>query len=71
MSDRAGDLATLKDDINQGVSSVETALSGIESISDLVEQMKGLALAAKSDTNLVNRSKSAIQFNDLRAPPAC
>lgn len=67
LSDRAGDLATLKDDINQGVSSVETALSGIESISDLVEQMKGLALAAKSDTNLVNRSKSAIQFNDLRA----
>ena len=66
LSDRARDLTTLKDDVDQGVSTVETAISGIESISDLVDQMKGLALAAKSDANVVNRSKSAVQFNDLR-----
>lgn len=67
LSDRAGDLATLKDDINQGVSTVETAVHSIETMADLIDQMKGLALAAKSDNNMVNRSKAAVQFNDLRA----
>ncbi len=66
LSDRAGDLSVLKDSIDQGISSVETAVNGIEAISDVVEQMKGIALAAKSDANVQNRSKSAIQFNDLR-----
>ena len=66
LSDRAGDLSVLKNDIDQGVSSVETAVNGIEAISDIVEQMKGLALSAKSDADVENRSKAAIQFNDLR-----
>jgi len=66
LSDRAGDLSVLKDSIDQGVSSVETAITGIEAISDIVEQMKGLALGAKSDASVQNRSKSAVQFNDLR-----
>jgi flagellin-like hook-associated protein FlgL len=67
LTDRASDLSTLKDDIDQGVSTVETAVSAIEAISDLVDQAKGLALAAKSDANVINRSKSAVQFNDLRS----
>ena len=67
LTDRAGDLAVLKGDIDQGVSSIESASSGIESISDVVEQMKGVALSAKSDADTVNRSKSAVQFNDLRS----
>ncbi len=66
LSDRAGDLSVLKDDIDQGVSAVETAVAGIEAISDIVEQMKGIALSAKSDADTTNRSKAAIQFNDLR-----
>ena len=66
LTDRAGDLATLKDSIDQGVSALETAVSGIEAIRDIVEQMKGLALGAKSDANAANRSKAAVQFNDLR-----
>lgn len=66
LSDRASDLSTLKDDIDQGVSTVETAVNSIETAAELVDQMKGLALAAKSDANLINRSKSAVQFNDLR-----
>ena len=66
LSDRAGDLSVLKDSIDKGVSSVETAITGIEAISDIVEQMKGLALGAKSDASVTNRSKSAVQFNDLR-----
>ena len=67
LSDRARDLAVLKDAVDQSISSVETAAQGIEAISDIVQQMKGLALAAKSDANTENRSKAALQFNDLRA----
>jgi flagellin-like hook-associated protein FlgL len=66
LTDRAGDLAVLKDTIDQGISTVETAVSGIEAISDLVEQMKGIALGAQSDASTENRSKAALQFNDLR-----
>jgi len=66
LSDRASDLAVLKDTIDQGISTVETAVSGIEAISDLVEQMKGIALGAQSDASIENRSKAALQFNDLR-----
>lgn len=66
LNDRATDLKNLKDDIDIGVSTLETAVSGIESIQALVSQMKGLALAAKSDADTTNRSKSAVQFNDLR-----
>ncbi len=66
LTDRAGDLAVLKDSVDQGISSVETAVQGVEAITDIVEQMKGLALSAKSDANVENRSKAALQFNDLR-----
>lgn len=66
LTHRATDLLVLKDDIDQAVSTVETAVTAIESIEDLVEQMKGLALAAKSDSSVTNRSKAAIQFNDLK-----
>jgi len=65
LNDRAGDLSNLKDSIDQGVSSVETAMSGLESIADLVAQMKGIALASKSTANAEDRSRSADQFNDL------
>lgn len=67
LADRAGDLAILKDDIAQGISTVETAVQSIESIIDLVNQMKGIALSARSDNDADTRSKSAVQFNDLRA----
>jgi len=66
LSSRAGDLAVLKGTIDQGISTVETAINGIEAVSDLVQQMKGIALGAQSDASTENRSKAAIQFNDLR-----
>ncbi len=66
LSNRAGDLSVLKNTIDQGISTVETAVNGIGAISDLVQQMKGIALGAQSDASNENRSKAAIQFNDLR-----
>jgi flagellin len=67
LTNRASDLQVLKDDIDQAVSITEVAVTGLESIEDLVEQMKGLALDAQSDSSSTNRSKAAVQFNDLRS----
>ena len=47
LSNRAADLLTLKDDIDQAVTAANTAVTGLESINDIVEQMKGLAQSAK------------------------
>ncbi len=67
LPDRVGDLAILKDHIEQGIGTVETAVRGIESITGLVNRMKGIALSAKSDDDAANRSKAAVRFNGLRA----
>ena len=66
LSDRASDLTLLKSSIDLSINTVEVAAIGIESITGVVEQMKGIALAAKSDSSTANRSKAAVQFNDLR-----
>lgn len=66
LSDRASDLTLLKTTIDLSINTMETANNGVESIVGIVEQMKGLALASKSDADLTNRSKAAVQFNDLR-----
>ena len=67
LSSRAADLLALKSDIEEAVSATDTAIQGISSIKEIVEQMKGLALSAQSDASTENRSKSAVQFNDLRS----
>ena len=67
LSDRIGDLAVLKDHMEQAIGTVEAAVQSIESIIDLVNRMKGIALSAKSGNDAASRSKSAVQFNDLRA----
>jgi len=66
LTSRAGDLSVLKDSIDQGISSVQTAVEGIEAVTEIVDQMKGIALGAQSESNSINRSKAALQFNDLR-----
>ena len=67
LTNRTTDLLVLKDDIDQAISAAETAVTGVASIQDIVEQMKGLALDARSDSSTTNRSKAAVQFNDLRS----
>ena len=66
LSDRASDLTLLKSAIDLSINTVEVAATGIESITGVIEQMKGLALAAKSDSSTANRLAAATQFNDLR-----
>ena len=66
LSNRAGDLASLKDSIDQGISTLKNAVLGAESVSELVEQAKGLALQAKQTTDTSERQNLANQFNVLR-----
>ena len=62
---RASDLTSLKTNIDLGISAVQAAINGIDSISALVDQAKGLASNAKSSGNTNERSTLAVQFNGL------
>lgn len=64
LSDRAGDLTTRKDNIDQGISTVKAAINGLESVEKVLVQMKGVALSAKSATD-TERADLASQFNTL------
>jgi flagellin-like hook-associated protein FlgL len=50
LSDRASDLSGKKDGIDQGISSLSTALKAMEAVEDVLKQMKGVLLSAKSST---------------------
>lgn len=65
LSSRAGDLLGLKDGIGQSASALGGALVGVDAISDLAGQLKGIALAAKGGT-AAERAAAATQFDALR-----
>ena len=65
LSNRANDLNVLKSDIDQAVSSITAAINGINGITELVEQAKGLANSAKGTGDTNERSTLAVQFNAL------
>ncbi len=65
LSNRADDLTGLKDSIDQGISTIEAAINGIEAITELVEQAKGLAITAKATSDTNERSSLGVQFNAL------
>lgn len=64
LSDRATDLSERKDGIDQGIQSVKTAMTGLETAEKLMVQMKGLLLSAKSSTG-TERTDLETQFNVL------
>ncbi len=66
LTSRAGDLLALKDSINQSVSVLGVALSGISTITDIANQLKGLAVAARGGS-AESRAAAAAQFDALRA----
>lgn len=65
LSDRASDLSNLKANIDQAVSTITAAINGIEGITDLVEQAKGLATKAKASGDATERSSLAAQFDNI------
>lgn len=64
LSDRASDLTSRKEGIDQGISSLKAALGGLEAAEKLMVQMKGVLLSAKSAVN-DDRDDLASQFNTL------
>ncbi|MGE5545701.1 MAG: flagellin [Solirubrobacterales bacterium] len=64
LSDRAGDLTVRKDGIDQGISTVKSAVTGLEAIEKTLVQMKGVVLSAKSATN-AERVDLTKQFTTL------
>jgi len=65
LSSRASDFQNDKDNIDQGISNLSTALQGITSIQTLVSQLKGLALSAQSASS-TQISGLVSQYNSLR-----
>ncbi len=65
LSNRADDLSNLKENIDLAISALQTAITGIESITELVEQAKGLANNAKATGDTSERSSLALQFDQL------
>jgi flagellin-like hook-associated protein FlgL len=65
LTNRADDLSSLKENIDLSISALQAAIAGIESITELVEQAKGLANTAKATGDTAERSLLAVQFNAL------
>ena len=65
LSDTATDFDALKSNIDLAISTIQTAIDGIDAISELVNQAKGLASNAKATGNTSERSTLAVQFNEL------
>lgn len=64
LTDRATDLASRKEGIDQGISSLKSAITGLEAVEKLLVQMKGVLLSAKAAT-AAERVDLASQFNTL------
>ena len=66
LNDRADDFTTKKRGIDQGVSTVTAAADAVTGIENLVNQLKGLVLTAKSAATSTEVANLVSQFNDLR-----
>ncbi|PWC34716.1 flagellin, partial [Azospirillum sp. TSO35-2] len=71
LSQRAGDLTSLKDAMGQSISTIQAADKGLTSIDSMVDQAKGLTTAAyaalgNDASSIATRKSLASQFNTLR-----
>ncbi len=66
LTNRVNDLLRVKDNIGQAISSVSTALAGVDAIDKLTKQLKGIALSVRGATSAPDRQAAAAQFDELR-----
>jgi len=66
LSNRAQDLGRTKDGVDQAISAVQAATSGLDAIGQLTQQAEGLARAARSTSDPDQRAALAGQFNEVR-----
>jgi len=64
LNDRAADFEERRSGIDQGISSISTAIEGLNSIDSLLKQLKGVAEAAKTQTE-AERTASTTQFLEI------
>ncbi len=64
LTDRAEDFQLRKDDIDQGISALNTALDAIEAIDSLLNQLKGIVEAARSQSTQERQAASS-QFIEV------
>ena len=64
LTDRATDLSTRKDAIDQGVSSVTTATQAIQSAISILQQLQGIVQSAKTEST-TEQAAASTQFNTL------
>ena len=67
LSNRAADLSSVKDGIDQAIQALKAAVGGLESATKIVEQIKGLAAGAKNAVSASERSQLANQAELLAA----
>jgi len=67
LNSRSGDLASIKDEITNGISVLRATVQGLETIESVLKQMKALAQSAVSSPESLTRAKLATQFNELRS----
>lgn len=65
LGDRASDLLTVKDGIDNGIGTVKATLVALQSVENVIQRMRGLALAAKAG-DATERQSLADQFNQMR-----
>ncbi|MDX1922999.1 MAG: flagellin [Alphaproteobacteria bacterium] len=65
--DRANDLSNVKDGVSTALQTVNAANNGIDAVSKLVDQAKGIATAALQTQDPTARAAFAQQFDDLRS----
>lgn len=63
--DRVNDLLNAKDGIGQGISAIEASLDGLDALSNLNDQLQGIARSALGG-NEVQRQAAAKQFDSVR-----
>jgi flagellin len=62
---RASDLASLKDSMGEAIQTVKAANNGIEAVTDLIAAAKSIANSAKASEDTVVAADLANQFNDV------
>ena len=63
---RASDLSAIKDQVSNAVNTIKASIQGLETIEDILKQMRALAQSAISAPESSTRAKLASQFNELR-----
>ena len=64
LTNRSNDFALRREEIDQGISSLNTALQAIESIDNLLNQLKGIVEAARSQSTQ-ERISATTQFIEI------